>query len=182
MAEAKQLIKYGDIRSQIQDGDVLLFSGRYWISKIIELFTGKYSHSAIAAWWSDRLMVFESTWPGNVRVVPASMCVDEYNGPVDWFVCTAPGLDRNKVVRIAKDQVGKKYSFRKLFAAIRRFFGRKGGKDPTTAPASYQCTEFVSYCLREGGCDVAPDFPDALTDPQDFERSAVMKKAATIHS
>ena len=179
-------MRYDEARGTVQDGDILLFAGRHWLSRLIKRFTGRYSHSAIACWWDDRLMVLEATWPGQVRAVPASFCVDDYNGPVDLWTCTYAGLDRAKVVSAAKALLGRKYSFRKVVAALRRFLApwrrTSPPADPTDAPKQLQCSEYVSYCLRQGGLDVAPGLPDAMTDPADFEHNEHMTKVARIHA
>ena len=69
-------LRYGDIRSHVDDGDVMLFRGTLLLSRMIErLSHGAYSHCAIAANWRERKMILQAQIVGGVQAVPLSVAV-----------------------------------------------------------------------------------------------------------
>ena len=73
-------VAYPDVRAQIQDGDVLLFQGTHWLSRLIRWGSkSPYSHAGVALWWGPRLMVVQAVGKG-VEAVPLSHAVDRYSG------------------------------------------------------------------------------------------------------
>lgn len=64
-------LRYRDVRSAINDGDVLMYLGRNLPSRLIQWATrSRYSHAGLAAWWNGRLMVLETVGKG-VVVTPS---------------------------------------------------------------------------------------------------------------
>src|SRR5580692_3079477 len=79
-------LNYADIRSQVEDGDVLLFRGTIFFSRAIEKIShGAYSHCAIAVDWGERKMILQAELMGGVQAVPMSVAVGTYKGRVDWY-------------------------------------------------------------------------------------------------
>ena len=98
VTEPRVLVHYAGIRRETRDGDILLFRGKSWISRIICRVTrSPYSHAAIVAWWDERLMVLEAVGKGIVvsrmsvgRLVfgrPRREAADP-EAPLDDFVCS----------------------------------------------------------------------------------------------
>ena len=105
----EEKIRYEDIRSQIKDGDVLMFKGRYLHSSIIRGLTRSfYSHAGIAVWWNRRLMVMEAVERG-VRILPLSRKIGSYRGDVEWFCSKKeiPERDRLRMILFAQEELVK---------------------------------------------------------------------------
>jgi hypothetical protein len=176
------LLHYGGIRGKIQDGDILLFRGKSWISRVICRVTGSpYSHAAIVAWWSDRLMVLEAVGKGIV-VSRMSVVVNQYSGKVELWT-TDEKLVRTEVIRAAQRLLGKRYSLSKLvrnFARLVLGRPRHDEADPDAPPADFVCSEFVSRVWRAGGIDLVKDAPDVYTKPSDIAKSPRLRKVGGV--
>ncbi len=88
-------LQYKKYRDQIDDGDVLCFSGRHWLSSFIrKLSHGSYSHAGLAFWWGDRLMVLQAEatpgvqaqWGWSMFYTPAGAApwTEARPGPAAW--------------------------------------------------------------------------------------------------
>lgn len=175
-------VHYGGIRGKIRDGDILLFRGKSWISRIICRVTGSpYSHAAIVAWWDDRLMVLEAVGKGIV-VSRMSIVVNQYSGKVELWT-TDRDLRRTEVIHAAQRLLGKRYSPYKLIRNLERImFGRPRHEeaDPEAPPADFVCSEFVSRVWRAGGIDLVGDAPDMYTRPSDIAKSPHLRKVGGV--
>lgn len=78
--DALDKVGYADLRSTIQDGDLLFCGGEYAFSKVIRYLSGrsKVSHVGIVYWWNGRLMLLESVETDGVRIVPVSQYIRNY--------------------------------------------------------------------------------------------------------
>jgi hypothetical protein len=179
---------YRDVRARIQLGDILLYRGGSFVSHLIkDLTQGAYSHCGMAAWWNNehtvpRLMVFEAVWPV-VAVRPASLSVDDYDGPVDWWSLQREyreklALDRLFEAALAK--IGQPFAVSGLF---RYLFLRLIGATETADRKSneYFCSQYVSECFRVGNLDPVSSKADTFTSPVELARSGVWDYRATIH-
>jgi len=175
-------VEYAGIRGQIRDGDILLFRGKSWISRLICWVTGSpYSHSAILAWWNGRLMVLEAVGPG-VTTSRMSVVVSKYSGKVELWT-TDEHLARAEVIRTAQLLLGKRYSTFKLFRNLKQLvFGRPRQEpaDPEAPPEDFVCSEFVSRVWRAGGIDLVKDAPDVYTKPSDIAKSPRLRKVGDV--
>jgi hypothetical protein len=182
VTEQRVLVHYGGIRGKIRDGDILLFRGKSWISRIIRRITrSPYSHAAIVAWWDDRLMVLEAVGKGIV-VSRMSVVVNQYSGKVELWT-TDEDLARTEVIRTAQRLLGKRYSLYKLMVNLRRLvFGRPRHEeaDPEAPPDDFVCSEFVSRVWRAGGIDLVGDASDLYTKPSDIARSPRLRKVGGV--
>jgi hypothetical protein len=176
------VVHYGGIRRAIRDGDILLFRGKSWISRVIRRVTrSPYSHAAIVAWWGDRLMVLEAVGKGIV-VSRMSIVVNQYSGKVELWT-TDEDLARPEVIRTAQRLLGKRYSLYKLIRNLRRMlFGRPPHEeaDPEAPPDDFVCSEFVSRVWRAGGIDLVADAPDLYTKPSDIAKSPRLRKVGGL--
>lgn len=179
-------LDYPEIRNQIQDGDILLFRGKSWLSRLICRLTGSpYSHSGIVGWWSGRLMVFEAG-PTGVVASRMSLVVSKYSGKVELWT-TDDNLARFEVIRAAQRLLGKRYSKFKLLRDLqRRWFGRSRpeskpkSSDPEAPPEDFVCSEFVSRMWRAGGIELAKQSPDLYPGPRDIAKSPNLRKVGDL--
>ena len=182
VTEQRVFLHYGGIRGKIRDGDILLFRGKSWISRLICRATGSpYSHAAIVAWWSDRLMVLEAVGKGIV-VSRMSVVVNQYSGKVELWT-TDENLARTEVIRAAQRLLGKRYSLSKLVRNLARLVlgrPRHDEADPDAPPADFVCSEFVSRVWRAGGIDLVKDAPDMYTKPSDIAKSPRLRKVGGV--
>jgi hypothetical protein len=177
-------LDYSEIREQIRDGDILLFRGTSWFSRLLRWGTrSQYSHSAILGWWNGRLMVLEAV-PTGVMASRMSIVVQQYSGDVELWT-TDDDLARAEVIRAAQLLIGRRYSKLKLLRNLRRLiFGRRrdepGDPDLDAPPEDFVCSEFVSTVWRAGGVDLAKDAPDVFTKPGDIATSPRLRKVGDV--
>jgi hypothetical protein len=177
-----ETVDYQAIRDrEMRSGDILLFSGAYRLSGVIEWATHcPYSHVAVLSWWKDRLVAFQSDSRG-VEVLPASTMVCRYNGKVDWWSldeARRPEFNEDKFFDTALTLLGIKFGYATLFGLfVRMMLGRAlGRRDSKRPPSSMFCSQFVSCCFRNALGDLAPAVNDASTSPADIMRSGFFKK------
>jgi hypothetical protein len=184
-ADRVEVRPYDTARSEIRDGDVLLWGGRSGVSRFTRFMSGGfYSHAAIVAWWGHRLMVLEAAWYG-LRAVPMSRTVREYNGTVDWYPIRDEEREGDRVSRlldVARKELGLPFSVPKAFLGLcRRLLGlvpRRGGN--RQRPGAMFCSEYVARCFRLAGMRLqATEDPDTL--PVDIADSKRVRFGARIH-
>ncbi len=178
-------VLYPSARKQIQTGDVLLFRGTSAVSRIIRWGSrSEYSHAGLAAWWGDRLIVFQAVSHG-AQVVPVSSAVDVYDGQVDWWAPRADiTVDPEILLDYAVKMLGRAYAFNGVInlmwrMAIRRF---KGLPDPKAAPKELFCSQYVSYCYRQAGVDLAKNIDDGSTSPGDLARGGLLEMKGVLRA
>src|SRR6187200_3309553 len=110
--ESRGQVLYPEARQEIKTGDVLLFRGTSAVSRIIRWGSrSPYSHAGLAAWWGDRLIVFQAVSHG-AQVVPVSSAVDAYDGQVDWWAPKSESrLDPELLINHAVTMLGRAYAF-----------------------------------------------------------------------
>lgn len=169
-------LRYDQIRERIQDGDVLLFQGLSWISRLIRWVSNSpYSHAGIALWWQERLMVIQAAGRG-VEILAASTAVRRYDGQVDWWQPNEDVRARLNVkvlIHSSFDELGKPYGVLPLAALAARMFRGKerGNPDAKGKVANYFCSQLVSRCYRRAGVDLVRDKADQDTSPGDLAHS-----------
>jgi hypothetical protein len=178
-------VLYPEARKQIQTGDVLLFRGTSAVSRVIRWGSrSHYSHAGLAAWWGDRLIVFQAVSHG-AQVVPVSSAVDAYDGQVDWWVPKEEvRVDPELLLNHAVDMLGRSYAFHGVLdlmwrMALRRF---KGLPDPKTAPKELFCSQYVSYCYRQAGMDLVNGIDDGSTSPGDLATCGCLTMKGVLHA
>jgi hypothetical protein len=172
-------LDYAQTRDTINDGDVLLFQGTGLFSRLIRWVTrSSYSHSGLAIWWNDRLMVLESTEP-EVRIMPLSILVGHYPR-VDLYKA-AKVYNGVQLFEAATEALGKKYAVWSVVRFLRRIIFRiRGGGDPRKPPDKFICSQLVSFAYREAGLDLDPGNPDEFTSPQALSKSKMLVFAGTL--
>ena len=183
--ESRSQLPYPEARKLIQTGDVLLFRGTSAVSRIIRWGSrSSYSHAGLAAWWGDRLIVFQAVGHG-AQVVPVSSAVDAYDGQVDWFT-PRPGVtvDPEQLITHAVTMLGRAYAFNGVLdlmwrMALRRFRGLRDARDD---PKELFCSQYVSYCYRKAGVDLVQGTDDASTSPGDLATSGMLVMKGVLHA
>jgi hypothetical protein len=179
------MLQYNDVRSQIDDGDVILFRGTILLSRIIERVShGDYSHCALAANWGERKMVLQAELEGGVQAVPMSIAVGTYKGRVDWFAI-APAhrarLDIAALMAEARADLGLGYAKEGMLKAAEHFiFGANVSQDPND-PRALFCSQYVERCFRKAGLSLSKD-ADGATSPTEISASnALVYKGTFVH-
>lgn len=111
--------QYDEIRSQLKNLDILLFSGDGVISCAIKDFTDStISHVAILVRFDeyDRVMVSESMEGKGVRLIPLSLHLKNYKGSI--IVARHPEAEKitdlKKIGQLAFDNSGREYDLKEL--------------------------------------------------------------------
>lgn len=155
-------IKYSEIRKELKSGDMVLFSGGGFVSRMIQMFTrSPYSHVGLVIkddWW-DMLLLWESTTlskiktvHGNVRqgvaIRPLSEVVENYDGQVAVRQLTFPLTDAQELTisELRQEFKGREYEQNKseLFKSAYDFIGGKNEEDLS----SLFCSELVAEAYQ----------------------------------
>ena len=178
-------LQYVLVRKEIQDGDILLFQGRGLFSRLIRWgSTSPYSHCAVVFWWHDRLMVFQVSGKG-VEIVPASDCINKYNGSVEWWTLQ-PDLrdkvDLPELFTFCLEENGKPFGIRGLIVlGWRKITNRfRGRPDSKMSPTALFCSWYISRCFRKAGLDLVDMASDDCTSPGDLARSGTLVKRGVL--
>jgi hypothetical protein len=167
-------IRYEDIRSQIKNGDVLMFKGRYLHSSIIRWLMGSpYSHAGIAVWWNRRLMVMEAVGRG-VGILPLSRKIGSYRGDVEWF-CSKKEIP---MILFAQEELGKSYArWREILFGWKILFRRDlSEKDELRRENKLYCSQYVAQIYNSIGLDLKKNREDRFMSPGDIARSPLLEK------
>ena len=148
-----------EARDQLQDCDIILCSGRYFISRLFERIThGRYSHAAIAAHWAEKAMLCQAEAAG-VEAVPFWRTAKEYNGKCYWYRLKPEfraKLDVDKTLAMARTDLGLSYGYLTIIREmLYRYFGFPRPKNPKK-PQEFFCSQYVSACFRNGGIKFSP--------------------------
>ena len=175
---------YLECRSQMRNGDVLLFKGNSWLSKIIKWKTkSAYSHAGLVAWWGDRLMVLEAVGSG-VLATPISYNLQKYSGGIDYYRCTIELSDplRQNMLSFAQQQLGKEYSFRRLVGFFFKLILNKPLErcESAKVPSTFFCSEYVAEVYEHAGCDLVLERSSQYTSPDKLAGSDKLEFVGTL--
>lgn len=176
--------EYADVRSEIRDGDVLLYTGRSAVSRWVRRTTGsRYSHAGIALWWHGRLTVLEAVRSGVVATL-LSRNVAHYHGGVELFQCVQEIDDasRAEMVRFAQEQLGKKYSLWKALVVFfyLTFHWKRDTRDRLRRTGSLFCSHFVAQIYTKADLDLTKGLNDRFMSPRDIADSPLLKRIAVL--
>ncbi|HEX4446064.1 MAG TPA: hypothetical protein VH044_04985 [Polyangiaceae bacterium] len=172
-----QQLQYGDIRGRVEDGDILLFRGTIFLSRVIERVShGAYSHCAIAAAWGERKMILQAEIMGGVQVVPLSVAVGTYRGRVDWYKVrpeVRAKLNMGVLLAEARADLGLTYATSDLLrVAAHSLFGA-GLPSDCDNPHALFCSQYVERCFRKAGVALSTD-SDVGTSPSRIANSQAL--------
>lgn len=176
--------QYDDVRSQIKNGDVLMYQGRSLVSRLIRFFTrSRYSHAGLAVWWNERLMVMEAVGKG-VVVTPLSSNVQHYHGRVEWFTSTQeiPENERTRMIQVAQQELGKEYdSWKLVLFGLFILLGKSVEKrDRLRREQKLFCSYYVAQTYNSVGRDLKKNVSDRFMTPDDIASSPVLKRMGVL--
>lgn len=163
--------KYNAFRSQIQNGDLMVFRGKGVLAKLIQYFDkATFNHIGIVWEANGRLFILDSNAPG----VNPDFLSDRIKTYVDFSVIHIKKPDTDKALKLNlimdKAQQGIKYNYRRLLRIaiykklkwqIKKLDGGEG-RDI--------CSQFAQEYTNLWPINCFKDHP--LITPEDFLRSA----------
>lgn len=184
----RNLLRYKEVRDQIEDGDLLLFRRR---GPIAIAGRGDHSHAAKAAWWDRDLFLLETRAPFGSRAVALSSQVRRHPGRIDVYQTNPesrwPEYDRAGAIRFMRRLAGTDYGYAGLVAAgllhlpVVRWFVRADVDDRTYDRRPPFCSQACAQADRiGGGVDPVPHLADRLTEPADLARSPFYRYRFTL--
>ena len=177
-------VQYDSVRSNIKNGDILMYKGRSFSSRVIQFVTrSKYSHAGLAAWWKDRLMVLEAVGHG-VIVTRLSANVAHYNGDVELFTAIEeiPEPEREQMVHFAQEELGKEYArWKAILLGIRLLFVReKNTRDTLKREKRLFCSHYVAQVYNEIRRDLKKNKSDRFMSPGDVANSPMLRRVGIL--
>lgn len=180
------VVDYNDARSIIQSGDILIASGEYMFSKLIQRATDSvWSHVAFVMRLDsiDRVMVLESIEGKGVRTIPLSEYVGDFEGTGIGYngrlaiarhsqfqiICTPEKL--KAMAQFAVDRFAYPYDDEEIARITARIVASAIGfkKDEIKRDQEYICSEYVYECYKQVGIDVPYD-RRGFVAPADFAK------------
>lgn len=174
---------YASARSEITTGDILLCSGDYPVSKIIQKVSkSKFSHVGLLFRWMERIMLMESMESYGVRIVPLSHYFYDYKNSGDAYEgklylarhkqvkdLTTSGIEA--MLKRGADLSGKQYDKEEILKILAGLVI----DDIRSVPNDrYICSEFVQECYKQAGIYFPHDgrgfiFPEHIAKAQDIQ-------------
>lgn len=182
-----QLVQYAAIRDQIQNGDILLCSGEYMFSKLIQKATDScWSHVAFVLKVTaiDRVMVLESIEGKGVRTVALSEYVRNFEGTgygykgriaiarhADFLSKAVPESLKD-MSQFAVDRFAYPYDEEEIARITARIVGSVIGfkRGEIERDQEYICSEYVFECYKRMGIEIPYD-KRGFVAPADFARA-----------
>ncbi len=198
----KQLQEYdATTRNQFEDGDILLWRGNFLSSRLFQRVTDSYySHVALVAKWSDRVMVLQAKQRG-VVAVPLSKTIAKYPGRVDWYRLKRPARSAQvggtvneasreedpvswdeaveRAISHAKAELGVAYGWGNLLLNVWAWLFHVKLRDSGVHPVGMFCSEYVQHCFSEAGIPLV-DLPDIVTFPKHIAESDLLDYKGTL--
>lgn len=174
---------YGNIREELNTGDVVLFAGKGFVSGIVKFFSrSKWSHVGIIVKSNDlnMVLIWESTGLSKVKdmdtgklvlgvqTVTLSDRLDEYKGEA-WVRQYDGRVTKKMIAALAefrRESKGKPYekNYWQLAKSLLDFSWLRPNKKDVS---SLFCSELVAESLQRMGL-VATDLPSNEFTPRDF--------------
>jgi len=145
------------VRSEMRNGDVLLFRGRGWLSWLIRKCTHSlYSHAGVLFRYCGRVYCLEAVGKG-VRLAPVSRLVDHYPDGIFYCSLEANHQERDSAIDFGFQQLSLPYDVIGLvrFALALIFCTRR----PVKSPTRWFCSELVAAAYERAGFPLTPCLP-----------------------
>lgn len=198
-------IAYDRVRDDIQSGDLLLCSGSYPFSRILQFATDScWSHVGLILRLDpvDRVMVLESVETFGVRTIPLSKYLNDFDNAGGAYrggviVARHRGFSKaakalGELTRHAIDEFGQSYgsdhitriALRILMSKLPRDSGVESLIKELELPElrggeSYICSEYVHECFERAGVSIPRD-ERGFVAPADFARDAQLDLVAVL--
>ncbi len=159
-------MKYEDLRPQIKTGDLLLCTGKTFVSEVIERLTGgRFSHVAVFFWMGDGLFIAQEYEGVGFQILPASQeisCYDEcYLGIAPAIVRQNPSGVEECISTYRKTPSLQSYGYGTLITTL---IAHQTGIHIDPCNVQAVCSTFAQQCWEKTGYTF-----DTLADPSDFE-------------
>ena len=184
------LVKYEDIREQIQGGDLMFANGRYAFSRILQAATKScWSHVAFVLPVKEinRVMVLESVEGRGVRAVALSEYLRNFEGTEAGYsgrialgrharFNQEPLIDNDQLrvmSQFAVDRLSYPYDDEEVARITARIVAGALGLKPADMVKrnnEYICSEYVYECYKLLGIDIAYD-ARGFVSPADFAQN-----------
>lgn len=176
-------LAYAELRDQVKDGDLILFRGNVFLSRVIQRVSGgRYSHSALVLDWGGRWMILQAEFIEGVQAVPLSVAVARYHGDVDFYPLTPEArarVDLPRLAGVAKSALGLRYAKLDLLGAAAHLLFRFRLPRYQRDPEALFCSQYVSRCFRVAGLDLVAE-SDVGTSPEQIATSRWLRYAGTV--
>jgi len=175
-----KISKYEEVRLQIRNGDVIMYTEKKILSRLISWLTrSPHSHAGVAVWWNERLMVMEAVMRG-VRIAPLSRNIYQHKGKVEWFSCKKEisEEDRLRMVIFAQEELGKSYArWKAMLFGLKVLFKRDlSKKDELRMENKLFCSQYVAQIYNSIGLDLKKNREDRFMSPGDIAKSPLLEK------
>lgn len=174
--------KYDKVRSEIKNGDIILYRGTSTLAKLIQYFDKAYYNHVGVVWKlgdCDRLLTLDM-WSEGLDLIPLSRRMDGYKD----FCIIRPNVSEKKIQSTINELLQNwdgreiKYDYLLLF---RIALIKKTGIDITGLSKSkkFICSEFIQQYTNTLGLENYKDIK--LITPQDFKRNIDSKKLDILY-
>lgn len=175
-----------DAEARIRQGDILLWSGDYGISRFFKKSTrSSYSHAAFVLHWEGHPMVLQAGVFG-IHAFPLKETIRKYNGQVYWYQlkdADRQNLNLGLTITEATGDLGLPFGLRSVLREfLYRLIGLRIIRRSRKRRRGMFCSEYVSKCFRKGGVDLAPELADDRTFPDDMAKSGALQFQKIIHT
>jgi hypothetical protein len=185
-------VNLSDVQREIKDGDLLLFRGSGFVSRLISAAgRSDYTHAARAVWWGNDLFCCEVRELKGGRAVSLESQIERFPGAIDVFEANPSNrwreFNRYGAVRYMRRLAGCDYGYRGVWlAALRRlpiwrFWVSADSDDRRVANQPPFCSQACAMADRiGGGVDPVPHLADRMTEPADLARSPFYRYRFTL--
>ena len=179
---------YEQVRENLKSGDVVLFSGKGFVSMVVRWFTSlcngfrytKFSHVGMVATDSERILIFESTQlkgKKGVQLNAMSERIKEYGGQcwVRHLACDRGESYHSTLSNYIQEMLGRKYerNLIELMGATSHLVQKLSDHDDHLKTVF--CSELVCGGMKRQK-HLPKSKPANFYDPQDFELNGVIDK------
>lgn len=156
---------------EIKAGDIMLFSGGHWISRIIQWGTkSKYNHVAVSVDPDISLMIEAA---GRVRAEDTRRA----EGYDIYRVRPEYSYDLDKVISYLVDKLNRPYDYLGVaYLGILKVLGLKTRANKWQKDHDYFCSELAKSAFLDGGLDIVPGTDAGNVSPGDIANSPVVEK------
>lgn len=179
---SERRVLYSQVRSKIEDGDIILFRGNAELSHVIsDISQSAYSHAGLVLSWYGRRMLLSAEMP-KVQAIPLGIVVAKYNGRIDWYKLAPEARAKIDLQRLAVEalvNIGIEYGTGKLFELASHFMLGTEANDDESNPHTLVCSQYVSRCYRLAGLDLSLK-SDLATVPGEIAVSPYVCYQATL--
>lgn len=180
VVESKEEVAYGEVREEVDNGDVLCFKGSGFVSAAIRAMTkSEYSHVGLVYLFEGRKYCLEAVGTG-VRLMLLSELVKHYHGGIDYFEMRGVTREhRCQAISFGFQQLGKLYDRAGLFRFFWYIMTKK--KREANLDDVWFCSEIVAEAYGRQGVEICGSTA-SYTSPSDIACSERLLYRYTIKS